>query len=195
VRRLPAAASLALRHVLTHVLSYIEQRWDVQPPQIALLGTSMGGQGALRRSRLSVLQRHGRQGDRLPCRTIGTGTAARVGPRPQAAGIGVAERGLAPLPLASGCGKRGICSGACPLSATDQRQNAAENGDRHRAARLNPCVRAECGHRASPRFRLPCAVALALFQFCSYGSDGLPSPSKYGSDLEVQPTRSIGKRH
>lgn len=36
------------RHVLDNVLPLIDQRWQVRPPQIALLGTSMGGQGALR---------------------------------------------------------------------------------------------------------------------------------------------------
>lgn len=38
----------AERHVLDNVVPYVEQRWDSKPPQIALLGTSMGGQGALR---------------------------------------------------------------------------------------------------------------------------------------------------
>jgi S-formylglutathione hydrolase FrmB len=38
----------AERFVLDHVLGWIEQTWNVRPPQIALLGTSMGGQGALR---------------------------------------------------------------------------------------------------------------------------------------------------
>ncbi len=38
----------AERHVLDNVLPFITQRYDAQPPQIALLGTSMGGQGALR---------------------------------------------------------------------------------------------------------------------------------------------------
>ena len=42
------AAISAEQHVLTNVLPYIEQRWQSQPPQIGLLGTSMGGQGALR---------------------------------------------------------------------------------------------------------------------------------------------------
>ena len=36
------------RYVLDDVLPYIANRWGVKPPQIALLGTSMGGQGALR---------------------------------------------------------------------------------------------------------------------------------------------------
>ncbi len=40
----------AERHVLTNVLDYIAQRWSAAPPKIALLGTSMGGQGALRMS-------------------------------------------------------------------------------------------------------------------------------------------------
>jgi enterochelin esterase-like enzyme len=38
----------AERHVLDHVLPYVAERWGATPPQIALLGTSMGGQGALR---------------------------------------------------------------------------------------------------------------------------------------------------
>ncbi len=36
------------RHVLDNILPFIEQRWGSQPPRIGLLGTSMGGQGALR---------------------------------------------------------------------------------------------------------------------------------------------------
>jgi S-formylglutathione hydrolase FrmB len=36
------------RYVVDHVLPYIEQRWGAAPPRIALFGTSMGGQGALR---------------------------------------------------------------------------------------------------------------------------------------------------
>lgn len=36
------------RHVLDNVLPFIRQRWQSAPPRIALLGTSMGGQGALR---------------------------------------------------------------------------------------------------------------------------------------------------
>jgi pimeloyl-ACP methyl ester carboxylesterase len=36
------------RHVLDNVLPLIQQRWGAVPPRIALLGTSMGGQGALR---------------------------------------------------------------------------------------------------------------------------------------------------
>jgi S-formylglutathione hydrolase FrmB len=32
------------------VLPYIERRWSVRPPRIALLGTSMGGQGVLRQA-------------------------------------------------------------------------------------------------------------------------------------------------
>ncbi len=35
-------------HVLHGVLPYLRERWGVEPPRIALLGTSMGGQGALR---------------------------------------------------------------------------------------------------------------------------------------------------
>ncbi|MBX3415903.1 MAG: prolyl oligopeptidase family serine peptidase [Pirellulales bacterium] len=38
----------AERHLLDNVLPEIERRWDTKPTQIALLGTSMGGQGALR---------------------------------------------------------------------------------------------------------------------------------------------------
>jgi pimeloyl-ACP methyl ester carboxylesterase len=38
----------AERHVLANVLPYILERWGVGPPRIGLLGTSMGGQGALR---------------------------------------------------------------------------------------------------------------------------------------------------
>ena len=38
----------AERHVLTNVLPFIAARWGAAPPRIGLLGTSMGGQGALR---------------------------------------------------------------------------------------------------------------------------------------------------
>jgi enterochelin esterase-like enzyme len=38
----------AARHVLDNVVPYIAERWGTRPPQIALLGTSMGGQGALK---------------------------------------------------------------------------------------------------------------------------------------------------
>jgi S-formylglutathione hydrolase FrmB len=38
----------AERHLLDNVLPYINSRWASAPPRIALLGTSMGGQGALR---------------------------------------------------------------------------------------------------------------------------------------------------
>jgi S-formylglutathione hydrolase FrmB len=38
----------AERHVLDRVLPWLAEHWNVRPPQIALLGTSMGGQGALR---------------------------------------------------------------------------------------------------------------------------------------------------
>lgn len=38
----------AEEYVLTHILAYIQARWASAPPRIALLGTSMGGQGALR---------------------------------------------------------------------------------------------------------------------------------------------------
>ncbi|MGE0755732.1 MAG: alpha/beta hydrolase-fold protein [Pirellulaceae bacterium] len=36
------------RHLLDNVLPFISERWQIQPPRIGLLGTSMGGQGALR---------------------------------------------------------------------------------------------------------------------------------------------------
>jgi pimeloyl-ACP methyl ester carboxylesterase len=36
------------RHLLDNVLPYVRERWQAAPPRIALLGTSMGGQGALR---------------------------------------------------------------------------------------------------------------------------------------------------
>ncbi len=38
----------AEKYVLDHILPYIERRWQATPPSIGLLGTSMGGQGALR---------------------------------------------------------------------------------------------------------------------------------------------------
>lgn len=38
----------AERHLLDNVMPFIEQRFGARPPQIGLLGTSMGGQGALR---------------------------------------------------------------------------------------------------------------------------------------------------
>jgi S-formylglutathione hydrolase FrmB len=38
----------AERYVIDPVLAWIAEQWGSQPPQIALLGTSMGGQGALR---------------------------------------------------------------------------------------------------------------------------------------------------
>ncbi|HTQ38390.1 MAG TPA: alpha/beta hydrolase-fold protein [Pirellulales bacterium] len=38
----------AHRHVTDNVLRYVAAAWNAAPPQIALLGTSMGGQGALR---------------------------------------------------------------------------------------------------------------------------------------------------
>jgi S-formylglutathione hydrolase FrmB len=38
----------AERYVVDEVTGWIDQQWNVKPPQIALLGTSMGGQGALR---------------------------------------------------------------------------------------------------------------------------------------------------
>jgi S-formylglutathione hydrolase FrmB len=40
----------AERHVLDNVLPFVEQRLGTTPPRIGLLGTSMGGQGALRLS-------------------------------------------------------------------------------------------------------------------------------------------------
>jgi pimeloyl-ACP methyl ester carboxylesterase len=36
------------RHVLDNVMPFVESRWNAAPPRVALLGTSMGGQGALR---------------------------------------------------------------------------------------------------------------------------------------------------
>lgn len=38
----------AERHVIDNVLEHIRSKWNAAPPSIALLGTSMGGQGALR---------------------------------------------------------------------------------------------------------------------------------------------------
>ena len=38
----------AERYVLVKVLPFISEHWNVRPPQLALLGVSMGGQGALR---------------------------------------------------------------------------------------------------------------------------------------------------
>jgi S-formylglutathione hydrolase FrmB len=38
----------AERHVVTNVVAYLKEHWAIAPPRIALLGTSMGGQGALR---------------------------------------------------------------------------------------------------------------------------------------------------
>lgn len=38
----------AERYVVAKVVEWIGERWGAKPPQIALLGTSMGGQGALR---------------------------------------------------------------------------------------------------------------------------------------------------
>jgi S-formylglutathione hydrolase FrmB len=40
----------AERHILDNVLPWIAANWSARPPRIALLGTSMGGQGALRLS-------------------------------------------------------------------------------------------------------------------------------------------------
>ncbi len=41
-------AMSAERHVLDNVLPHLAERWGARPPRIGLLGTSMGGQGALR---------------------------------------------------------------------------------------------------------------------------------------------------
>jgi len=41
-------AITAERYVVEHVVGWIRERWKIEPPKIALLGTSMGGQGALR---------------------------------------------------------------------------------------------------------------------------------------------------
>ena len=38
----------AERYLLDHILPHLEQHWDCQPPRLALMGASMGGQGALR---------------------------------------------------------------------------------------------------------------------------------------------------
>jgi S-formylglutathione hydrolase FrmB len=38
----------AERYIIDRVLPWIAERWQARPPQIGLLGTSMGGQGALR---------------------------------------------------------------------------------------------------------------------------------------------------
>ncbi|MCH2113424.1 MAG: alpha/beta hydrolase-fold protein [Pirellulales bacterium] len=38
----------AEQYLLTKMLPFVEQRWQCKPPQLALLGASMGGQGALR---------------------------------------------------------------------------------------------------------------------------------------------------
>jgi enterochelin esterase-like enzyme len=38
----------AERHVLDRVMPWLADHWNVRPPMVALLGTSMGGQGALR---------------------------------------------------------------------------------------------------------------------------------------------------
>ncbi len=38
----------AERYVVRDVLDWISRQWQVEPPRVALLGTSMGGQGALR---------------------------------------------------------------------------------------------------------------------------------------------------
>ncbi|MGD9724253.1 MAG: alpha/beta hydrolase [Pirellulales bacterium] len=41
-------AMTAERYVVDHVRQWIEQQWQAGPPRVALFGTSMGGQGALR---------------------------------------------------------------------------------------------------------------------------------------------------
>ena len=38
----------AERHVVENVVSHVQERWGSRPPRIGLMGTSMGGQGALR---------------------------------------------------------------------------------------------------------------------------------------------------
>jgi pimeloyl-ACP methyl ester carboxylesterase len=38
----------AERHVLSNILPWVDEHWGAAPPRLALLGTSMGGQGALR---------------------------------------------------------------------------------------------------------------------------------------------------
>ncbi|NOY41531.1 MAG: esterase family protein [Planctomycetes bacterium] len=38
----------AERYLLEHVLPFVESHWDCKPPQLALMGASMGGQGVLR---------------------------------------------------------------------------------------------------------------------------------------------------
>jgi enterochelin esterase-like enzyme len=38
----------AERHILDNVMPYVRERWGAEPPRVGLLGTSMGGQGALR---------------------------------------------------------------------------------------------------------------------------------------------------
>ena len=42
------AAVTAERYVVDHVLPFVAERWQASPPRIAVFGTSMGGQGALR---------------------------------------------------------------------------------------------------------------------------------------------------
>ncbi len=42
------AALTPERHVLQNALPFFQERWDLRPPAIGLLGISMGGQGALR---------------------------------------------------------------------------------------------------------------------------------------------------
>jgi S-formylglutathione hydrolase FrmB len=42
------AAISAEAYVLNHVVPFVAERWNSRPPQLALLGISMGGQGALR---------------------------------------------------------------------------------------------------------------------------------------------------
>jgi S-formylglutathione hydrolase FrmB len=42
------AAISAEAYVVEHIAPYVGERWSARPPQLALLGVSMGGQGALR---------------------------------------------------------------------------------------------------------------------------------------------------
>jgi S-formylglutathione hydrolase FrmB len=38
----------AARYVTEQIMPYVGRRWQIEPPRVALFGTSMGGQGALR---------------------------------------------------------------------------------------------------------------------------------------------------
>lgn len=44
------AALSAEMYVMTHVLDYVAEEWQSRPPQVAVLGVGMGGQGALKMS-------------------------------------------------------------------------------------------------------------------------------------------------